>query len=66
MLIPLSGILSACELLEQLARDRVVPSIFLKVMPSTGSPYLSVLLIAGFSGAIYASAAASLSIVSKM
>lgn len=62
----LTGILSACELIERLAHDRVLPKSFLKTMPVTGSPYVAVLAFVAFSGALYASAGASLSIVSKM
>ncbi|KZT26173.1 hypothetical protein NEOLEDRAFT_1177956 [Neolentinus lepideus HHB14362 ss-1] len=62
----LTGILSACELIERLAHDRVLPKSLLKTMPVTGSPYLAVLAFVAFSGALYASAGASLSIVSKM
>lgn len=60
------GILSACELLEQLARDRVIPLAFLNVLPKTGAPHVAILSFVAFSGVLYASAGASLSIVSKM
>ncbi|TFK52934.1 hypothetical protein OE88DRAFT_1656621 [Heliocybe sulcata] len=62
----LTGIMSACELIERLAHDRVLPKSFLKTMPGTGSPYVAVLAFVAFSGALYASAGASLVIVSKM
>ncbi|KII92394.1 hypothetical protein PLICRDRAFT_172492 [Plicaturopsis crispa FD-325 SS-3] len=62
----LTGILSACELLEQLALDRVVPQAFLQVIPKTGSPHITVLSFAAFCAILYASAGASLAIVSKM
>ncbi|KAJ6496083.1 amino acid permease-domain-containing protein [Mycena sanguinolenta] len=62
----LTGILSACELFEQLARDRVIPQVFLKVLPFSGAPYISVLVFTVISAILYASAGASLSVVSKM
>jgi amino acid transporter len=60
------GILSSSELLKQLARDRVVPSVFLNTLPVAGSPYVAVLSFVAFSGVLYASAGASLNIVSSM
>ncbi|KAF9531070.1 AAAP amino acid permease [Crepidotus variabilis] len=62
----LAGILSACELLEQLALHRVVPSVFLWLVPRTGSPYVSVLTFVVFVGMLYATASASLAIISEM
>ncbi|TFK75584.1 hypothetical protein BDN72DRAFT_757165 [Pluteus cervinus] len=62
----LTGLLSACELFEQLSRDRVIPAWFLKTIPRTGSPYMSVFVFMLFSGLLYATAGASLSIVSQM
>ncbi|PPR03413.1 hypothetical protein CVT24_012708, partial [Panaeolus cyanescens] len=62
----LTGILSACELLEQLAMHRVIPSLFLRVIPLSGSPYVSVLTFAAFCGILYASAGTSLKVVSEM
>ncbi|KAJ7794395.1 hypothetical protein B0H14DRAFT_2923289 [Mycena olivaceomarginata] len=43
-----------------LAYDRVVPQVFLRVLPVSGAPYVSVLMFTGMSGG------ASLAIVSKM
>lgn len=60
------GILSACELLSQLAHDRVIPQAFLRTLPKTGAPYVAVVSFIAFSGALYASAGAELNIVSKM
>lgn len=60
------GIFSACELLEQLARHRVIPQFFLHVLPTTKSPYISVLSFIGFSGVLYASAGANLGVISQM
>jgi len=62
----LTGILSACELFAQLALHRVVPGVFLKLVPRTGAPYISVICFSVFSGALYASAAGSLVVVSQM
>jgi amino acid permease len=60
------GIISACELLEQLAHHRVLPELFLSELPKTNAPYVSVLFFVLFSGALYASASAKLNIVSQM
>ncbi|KAF8998541.1 amino acid permease-domain-containing protein [Cyathus striatus] len=62
----LTGILSACELLEQLALHRVIPKIFLRVLPKSGSPYVSVLSFSAFGAMLYASAGASLNVISQM
>ncbi|KAF8654813.1 hypothetical protein AX16_003382 [Volvariella volvacea WC 439] len=62
----LTGILSACELFEQLSYDRVVPQWFLKVLPLSGSPYVSVFAFMAFSGLLYATAGAQLDVVSQM
>jgi len=60
------GILAACELLEQLSMHRVIPKVFLRVIPRTGSPYVSVLSFVAFGGILYASAGASLTVISEM
>ena len=62
----LLGIISACELLEQLARHRVLPQLFLNELPKTKAPYISILSFALFCGVLYASAGAKLIIVSQM
>ncbi|KDQ56708.1 hypothetical protein JAAARDRAFT_157891 [Jaapia argillacea MUCL 33604] len=62
----LTGILSACELLERLAHDRVLPAAFLKSLPLTGSPHVAIISFVVFSGVLYASSGASLAIMSKM
>ncbi|KAF5383499.1 hypothetical protein D9757_006168 [Collybiopsis confluens] len=62
----LTGILSACELLDQLALDRLIPGIFTNVMPLTKAPYVSILSFIAFGGVIYASTGARLNIVSKI
>ncbi|KAE9408696.1 hypothetical protein BT96DRAFT_1013316 [Gymnopus androsaceus JB14] len=51
----LTGILSACELLQQLSLDRLVPKSFCKVLPITNAPYISVISFVAFSGIVYAS-----------
>ncbi|KAJ4483760.1 AAAP amino acid permease [Lentinula aciculospora] len=62
----LTGILGACELLEQLTLDRLIPKSFSRGLPLTNAPYISVLSFIAFSGIIYASTGAQSSIVSKM
>ncbi|KNZ72511.1 hypothetical protein J132_02938 [Termitomyces sp. J132] len=62
----LTGILSACELLEQLAFHRILPEFFCLKLPITESPYVSVFSFVAFCGMLYASAGASLSMVSQM
>jgi amino acid transporter len=44
----------------------VLPKFFLYLMPRMGSPYVSVLCFAAFSGMLYATAGASLNIISEM
>ncbi|KAJ6545327.1 amino acid permease-domain-containing protein [Mycena capillaripes] len=62
----LAGILSACELFEQLAHDRIVPQMFLAALPLSGAPHISVLAFTVVSAVLYASSGASLAVVSKM
>ncbi|KAJ6492057.1 amino acid permease-domain-containing protein [Mycena sanguinolenta] len=62
----LTGILSACELFEQLAYDRVVPQLFLSALPLSRAPYISIIVFTAINGALYANTGASLAIVSKM
>ncbi|TEB34238.1 amino acid permease [Coprinellus micaceus] len=62
----LTGILSACELLEQLSRHRVLPSFFLKLTSHTKAPYVSVFTFAAFCALIYATTGANLGVVSEM
>ncbi|RDB17279.1 hypothetical protein Hypma_001728 [Hypsizygus marmoreus] len=62
----LTGIMSACELLEQMALHRVLPKLFLNALPHTQAPYLSVLSFIGFCGILYASASADLNVISQM
>ena len=61
----LTGILSACELLGQLALHRIIPSAFLSLAPRTGSPYVSILSFVTFGGLLYATASSSLVIISS-
>lgn len=61
-----TGFISACELFEQLARDRVVPKAFFRTTPFTAAPYVSTFFFLCFTGVLYASTRASLEIVSKM
>ena len=60
------GILSACELLEQLSRDRVLPRAFNHPLLLTGAHHLSVGAFVVLSIVLYASTRASLTIISKM
>ncbi|KAF8635626.1 hypothetical protein AX15_000265 [Amanita polypyramis BW_CC] len=62
----LTGILSACELLGQLAQSRVLPRTFLVALPVTGAPFLTILSFVALCGLIYASAMGSLSVISLM
>ncbi|KAJ3557519.1 hypothetical protein NM688_g1433 [Phlebia brevispora] len=62
----LTGILGACELFERLARDRLLPQLFLRRLPITHAPGYSIICFATFSYVLYASSGASLPIVSKM
>lgn len=62
----LTGILSACELLEQLSHHRVLPKAFLNVTPKTNAPYVSIFCFVGACGIIYASAGANLGVISEM
>ncbi|TFK19141.1 amino acid permease [Coprinopsis marcescibilis] len=62
----LTGILSACELLERLSQDRILPKAFLKLTRKTNAPYISVLSFSAFCALIYATAGASLRVISEM
>ncbi|RXW21510.1 hypothetical protein EST38_g4323 [Candolleomyces aberdarensis] len=62
----LTGILSACELLEQLSHHRVLPKAFLRVTPRTNAPYVSIFCFVAACGIIYASAGANLGVISEM
>lgn len=60
------GIFSACEMLEQLAHDRIIPKVFLTTLPYTGSHHVAVLAFVVLSATIYGTSGASLSVVSNM
>lgn len=62
----LTGILSACELLEQLSHHRVLPKVFLRLTPRTHAPYVSVFTFTAFCALIYATAGANLVVISEM
>ncbi|KAI0070664.1 hypothetical protein K474DRAFT_1669815 [Panus rudis PR-1116 ss-1] len=62
----LTGILGASELSNRLSHDRLLPQLFLRRLPVTGAPFASMISFAVFCGVLYATAGASLSIVSKM
>jgi hypothetical protein len=52
--------------LEQLANDRIIPQIFLNVLPISGAPHIAILSFTALNALLYASAGAKLSIVSNM
>lgn len=60
------GILSACALCEKLSRDRILPKSFLYRFPATNAQVVTILVFLAFSGIMYASAGASLTIVSNV
>lgn len=60
------GILSACALLEQLGRDRVVPAFFLRRLPVTHAQGPAILAFVVLSGVLYASTGANLTIISAL
>ena len=62
----LTGILSSCELLGQLALHRIIPSMFLTLLPRTRSPYVSILSFGTFGAALYATASSNLVVISEM
>ena len=62
----LAGILGACELFERLARDRLLPQMFIRRLPITRAPAYSICAFVTFSYALYAISGANLPIVSKM
>ncbi|KAF9484090.1 hypothetical protein BDN70DRAFT_891267 [Pholiota conissans] len=75
----LTGILSACELLTQLATHRVLPQFFLHPLPfspfalfssnhptPSQTPYIAILAFAAFCGMLFATAGASLDVISEM
>ncbi|KAJ7510645.1 amino acid permease-domain-containing protein [Mycena galericulata] len=52
-----TGILSACELFKQLAHDRILPQLFLKALPFSGAPYLSISAFSLFNAMLYSTSA---------
>ncbi|KAL5478554.1 hypothetical protein ACEPAI_2738 [Sanghuangporus weigelae] len=62
----LTGILSACALLEKLARDRVVPTKVLYQLPKTNAQAIAIASFTVLCGILYVSASANLTIISKM
>ncbi|KAF9453356.1 AAAP amino acid permease [Macrolepiota fuliginosa MF-IS2] len=62
----LTGILSACELFGQLAQNRAIPALFLRALPVTGAPFMSIISFAAFCGLLYATAGGRLDVVSQM
>ena len=61
-----SGVLSASELFQQLAYDRVLPHVFLRAMPVSHAPFIAILSFAGFCVAFYASSGGRLIVLSQV
>ncbi|CAE6421150.1 unnamed protein product [Rhizoctonia solani] len=61
-----AGVSTGCNLVEALARERVLPQLFLHPLPLVGSTYFPVILFVVISIAVYFSSAFSLSTVSTM
>ncbi|CAE6430092.1 unnamed protein product [Rhizoctonia solani] len=61
-----AGVSTGCNLVEALARERVLPQLFLHPLPLVGSTYFPVILFVAISIAVYFSSAFSLSTVSTM
>ncbi|CAE6531633.1 unnamed protein product [Rhizoctonia solani] len=61
-----AGVSTGCNLVEALARERVLPQIFLHHLPLLESTYLPVVLFVAISMVVYFSSAFSLSTVSTM
>ncbi|GAB1525718.1 hypothetical protein RhiTH_008882 [Rhizoctonia solani] len=61
-----AGVVTGCNLVEALARERVLPQLFLHPLPAMEATYLPVILFVVISIAVYFSSAFSLSTVSTM
>ncbi|CUA70431.1 Receptor-type tyrosine-protein phosphatase eta [Rhizoctonia solani] len=61
-----AGVSTGCNLVEALARERVLPQLFLRPLPFSGATYFPVLLFVIISLVVYFSSAFSLSTVSTM
>ena len=62
----LTGLLDACGILQTLARDGVLPKLFLRTMPVTGGPGFAVIFFTLGCTTIYATSAFNLSIISSV
>lgn len=62
----LTGILAATALTTKLTSDGILPKIFLRILPFTGSNYVCLLFFIVLSIILYAASGASLSIISAM
>ncbi|CAE6465352.1 unnamed protein product [Rhizoctonia solani] len=61
-----AGVSTGCNLVEALARERVLPQFFLRPLPFSGATYFPVALFVTISLVVYFSSAFSLSTVSTM
>ncbi|CAE7052581.1 unnamed protein product [Rhizoctonia solani] len=61
-----AGLVTGCRLIESLAYERVLPQIFLRHLPITGTAYMPVLSFFVLCLVVYASSAFSLATVSTM
>ncbi|KDN41364.1 hypothetical protein RSAG8_07479, partial [Rhizoctonia solani AG-8 WAC10335] len=61
-----AGVSTGCNLVEALARERVLPQLFLRPFPLSGATYFPVILFISISLVLYFSSAFSLSTVSTM
>jgi len=62
----LTGLFTACGLLQTLAQDGVLPKLFLRTMPLTGGPTFTVIFFILGCTILYSSSAFSLSIISSV
>ncbi|KAI0798140.1 amino acid permease-domain-containing protein [Abortiporus biennis] len=62
----LTGILGASALCEQLARDRLLPQIFLTTLPLTRAPVVTIVWFTIFGCILYATSGFQLSVISNM
>ena len=66
LLDDMEGVLSTCELVEGLSKDRLLPQFFLKRLPITRAHHISIFVFTIFCCALYGTTGASLELVSKM
>ncbi|KAG8777012.1 hypothetical protein FRC12_000579 [Ceratobasidium sp. 428] len=61
-----AGVITGCRLIESIAHERIIPSVFLTPLPITGAAYVTVGLFLAISIVVYASSGFSLVTVSTM